>query len=307
MIKGLVVTGPTGAIGMALINKCIEDNIPVLAICHKGSARIKQIPENVLVTVVEAGLNEYDKLDVDILAGQEYDTFIHLAWNGTFGNTRNDMKLQSDNIKYALDAVELAHRLGCKCFVGAGSQAEYGRVSEPLGPDTPAFPENGYGIAKLAAGKMTRIRCEQLGIKHIWTRILSVYGPYDGDYTMVMSTLNKMLAGEETHFTAGDQIWNYLYSEDAADIMMYLANNGDDGSVYCLGSEEAKPLKDYITVMHAITECNGRLGLGDIPYAAGQVMCLCMKESPVSGYTFTEFPEGIKKTIAWIKDKSLES
>lgn len=302
MIKGLVITGPTGAIGMALINNCIENNIPVLAICHRGSARIKQIPDNSLVTVIEASLNEYKSLGEDIVNGIEYDTFIHLAWNGTFGDTRNDMELQADNIKYSLEAVELAHRLGCATFVGAGSQAEYGRVSEPLTPDTPAFPENGYGIAKLSAGNMTRIKCRQLEMRHIWTRILSVYGPFDGNYTMVMSTLNKMLAGEETHFTAGNQIWNYLYSEDAAKIMLFLAEKGNNGSVYCLGSEEARPLKDYIIKMHEKTGCKARLGLGDIPYSLGQVMCLCVKNSPVNGFEFTGFEEGIEKTISWIKE-----
>ena len=34
------------------------------------------------------------------------------------------MKGQNLNVKYALDAVEAASKLGCKTFVGAGSQAE---------------------------------------------------------------------------------------------------------------------------------------------------------------------------------------
>jgi len=306
MIKGIVITGPTGAIGMALINNCIENKIPVLAICHRGSKRISQIPDNELIKVVEASLEDYSTLDNTVADGVEYDTFIHLAWNGTFGDTRNDMELQADNIAFALEAVKLASRLGCTTFVGAGSQAEYGRVGEPLTACTPAFPENGYGIAKLAAGNMTRIKCRQLNIKHIWTRILSVYGPFDGNYTMVMSTLNKMLAGEETHFTAGDQIWNYLYSEDAAKMMLMLAENGKDGEVYCLGSKEARPLKEYIAEMHKQTSCGARLGLGDIPYANGQVMCLCLKDSPIEGFDFTTFEEGISKTIRWIREYSRE-
>lgn len=89
------------------------------------------------------------------------------------------MYLQNYNVIYALDAVELAHCCGCRTFVGAGSQAEYGRFEGKLRPDTPAFPENGYGMAKLCAGEMTRIQAHKYGIKHIWARILSVYGPYD--------------------------------------------------------------------------------------------------------------------------------
>ena len=52
-------------------------------------------------------------------------------------------------------------KLGCYKFIGAGSQAEYGRVEGKLTALTLTFPENGYGIAKLCAGQMSRILCEQ--------------------------------------------------------------------------------------------------------------------------------------------------
>ncbi len=293
---GIVITGPTGAIGMALIKRCLELNTEVLAICHKGSKRISQIPQDERVKILEADLQDYKELSVE--TGKEYDIFIHLAWNGTFGDSRNDMNLQSDNIKYTLDAVELANRLGCKTFIGAGSQAEYGRVDEPLRPDTPAFPENGYGIAKLAAGQMSRIRCEQLGIKHIWTRIFSVYGPYDGQYTMIMSTLNKMLNGEETHFTAGDQIWDYVYSEDAAQMILDLAETAKHGTIYCIANGKSQPLKEYIKDMYEATGCKARLGLGDIPYNDKQVMRLCVDKDYILPGKRTGFKEGIEKILA---------
>jgi len=296
MVKGVVISGPTGAIGMAIIKKCLLNDIKVLAICHKGSKRISRIPVDDRIEILEADIDEYSELFKDVNK-KEYEIFIHLAWNGTFGDSRNNMQLQADNINYTLEAVELAARLGCSVFVGAGSQAEYGRCDKPLRPDTPAFPENGYGIAKLAAGQLSRIRCEQLKIKHIWTRILSVYGPYDGEYTMVMSTLKKMLANEETHFTAGDQIWDYIYSEDAADMMLHLAEYGEHGTICCIASGEARPLKEYIKDMYSVTGCTARLGLGDIPYGDKQVMSLCVDRKYIQEGTKTDFRTGIKKTI----------
>ena len=303
-MKGVVITGPTGAIGMAIIKRCIEDGRKVLAICHKGSKRISQIPQNEFVKVVEANLDEYSKLYTEGEEENEYGTFIHLAWNGTFGDTRNDMFLQADNIKYTLDACELAKRLGCSVFLGAGSQAEYGRVNEPLRPDTPAFPENGYGMSKLAAGQMSRVKCEQMGIKHIWARILSVYGPYDGQNTMIMSSLKKMLNNEETHFTAGEQMWDYIYSEDAADMMLYLAENSTSGKIYLIGSGEARPLKEYIREMYEITGCTARLGLGDIPYGNKQVMCLQIDKKclGIPKNSMNTFKVGIVGVIDYLKE-----
>lgn len=301
-MNGVVITGPTGAIGMALIKKCIEDGRNVLAICHRGSKRIKQIPNSEFVKIVEASLDEYCNLFVENKPEEEYDTFIHLAWNGTFGDTRNDMPLQVENIKYTLDACDLAKRLGCNVFLGAGSQAEYGRVNEPLRPDTPTFPENGYGMAKLAAGQMSRIKCEQLGLKHIWARILSVYGPYDGENTMIMSSLRKMLNNEETHFTAGEQMWNYLYSEDAAKILLRIAQKSYNGHVFCLGSNDNRKLKSYINEMYKLTGCTARLGIGDIAYNNNQVM-YCYTEEDIFNIFDEEtisFEEGIKRLIFYV-------
>ncbi|MFQ9738488.1 MAG: NAD-dependent epimerase/dehydratase family protein [Christensenellaceae bacterium] len=129
--------------------------------------------------------------------------FFHLAWQGTTGEARNDAYLQNENVRYALDAVSAAKRFGCKVFVGAGSQAEYGRAQQPLAADTPAFPENGYGIAKLCAGQLTRLLANRLGMRQVWARILSVYGPYDGENSMVMSAITALLEGRIPKFTAG--------------------------------------------------------------------------------------------------------
>ena len=154
-MKKAVITGPTGAIGMALI-QCLADNgIDVVAVVRPGSARADRIRESEHVSVVYCDLKELDRLPSLIEGGA--DVFYHFAWDGTFGDSRNNMYLQNNNVKYALDAVDAAYELGCKTFIGAGSQAEYGRYEGDLNASVPAFPENGYGIAKLCAGQMTRI------------------------------------------------------------------------------------------------------------------------------------------------------
>ena len=112
-----------------------------------------------------------------------------------------------------------------------------------LNASTPAFPENGYGIAKLCTGQMTKVLCEQKGIRHIWTRILSIYGPFDGAKTMVMSTIVSLLKGGRPQCTAGEQMWDYLYSADAGYAMYLLGEKGVSGKTYCIGGGTARPLR----------------------------------------------------------------
>lgn len=79
-----------------------------------------------------------------------------------------------------------------------------------------------------------------------WVRILSVYGPNDNAGSMVMSTVRKLKNGETPQFTKGEQKWDYLYSGDAARAFRLLAEKGQSGKVYVLGSGNVKPLSEYI-------------------------------------------------------------
>lgn len=303
-MKKIIITGPTGSIGLALIQKCIQNNIEVTAVCRPGSDRIKRIPQSANVHVVECPLNQLAELEKQLEKG--YDVFYHFGWDGTFGNSRNNMHGQLTNIQYTLDAVELADRLQCRTFVGAGSQAEYGRVEGTLSAETPANPENGYGIAKLCAGQMSRILCGQKNIRHIWTRILSIYGPGDGEATMVMSTIGKLLKGEVPDFTKSEQMWDYLYSEDAAKALFLLGDKGQAGKTYCIGSGQAKPLREYIEIIRDLVHPGAALGIGNIPYSDKQVMYLCadiqeLKNDTGFSADYT-FEDGVRKTVEWYKE-----
>lgn len=299
----IVITGPTGAIGCALLEACKQQHMEVLAVCRKDSRRRQKLPKAPFIKVLELDLNEYAQAAEWMSA--DYDIFYHLAWEGAGGAYRNDTSIQAKNVEYALDAVRLAKALGCHTFVGAGSQAEYGRKEGCLSEDTPTHPENAYGMAKLAAGGMTRILCEQLKIRHIWTRILSVYGPHDGEGSMIMTAVSEMLKKKQTHFTEGLQQWDYLYSADAAKALLQLGQKGKHGRVYPLGSGNARSLKEYIEIIKNEIDPRQQPGYGDIPYADGQVMYLCADISALVQDTGmrpeTSFEEGIKKTIEWVR------
>ncbi len=303
----VVITGPTGAIGHALIKKCIENNDEVLAVCRKCSNRIKTIPQNPLVKILELDCDEYLSFSETYNKSLgKYDVFYHLAWGFTTGDGRNNVQQQSLNIQYAIDAVKLANSFDCKTFIGAGSQAEYGRVEGVLKSDTPVNPENGYGIAKLCAGQLTRIFCSHLGIRHIWARILSVYGPYDGENTLIISSLKKMLRNEDIPLTKGEQIWDFIYCSDAANAMYLLADKGLNGKTYVIGSGKGDYLKNYIKYMKMITDSNSNLEFGLIPYSDKQVMNLVADISDLKNdtgfYSQVDFFEGIKNTIEYIRE-----
>lgn len=300
-------------IGRFLIDELLSHGYGVTVIVRPESTRSEDLLRRSDIEVVEVSIKDYGMLAERVKTGNsvfmhdKYDVFYHLAWANTFGESRNDVSSQAKNIEYALDAVYLADALGCKTFLGAGSQAEYGRVNGLLNADTPAFPENGYGIAKLAAGDLTRILAHQLGIKHVWARILSVYGPYDGLGTMISSVGSALLRGEIPELTPCEQTWDYLYAEDAACALYLAADKGTDGAVYCIGGGEGRPLLEYVSILRDEISPHASLRIGAKPYSEKQVMCLIADISDLTRDTGflpkVPFEKGIKKTIDWLREQ----
>lgn len=305
ILRSAVVTGPTGAIGTALCQNLLDHGLTVYAVCRPGSPRAAALPVSDRLHKVDCDAADYASLPGKV--GQA-DAFFHFAWAHTIGPGRNDMPAQIENIRYTIDAVRAAAALGCQVFVGAGSQAEYGRVEGLLEPDTPANPENGYGMAKLCAGQMSRVEAAALGVDHVWARVLSVYGPHDGPATMISGTIRALLAGQCPPLTAGEQKWDYLYAADAAEAFYCMARSGQNGAVYPLGSGQARPLKEYILALRDAIDPALPLGFGQVAYGPKQVMHLQADISPLTRDTGfvpqTGFTEGIRKTIEWVRKEN---
>ena len=266
-IQNAVVNGPLGTVGMALVANLLEKGIETWAICYPGDHRIKNLPAG--AKIVELDMREIQKLP-EMMAGA--DAFFHLAWMGTIGPGRNNTL-----------------------------QAEHGRIEGKVTAEEPCFPTTGYGIAKLCAGQMTRLECGQLGIRHVWARILSAYGPGDGPLSVIPSMLDKLLKGEKPSLTKGEQLWDFCFSGDVAEGLYCMAASGRDGRIYPVGSGEVRPLREYFEVIRDAVDPSLPLGIGELPYNENQVMHLQADLTPLTEDTGfkpkVSFEEGIQITL----------
>lgn len=242
----VVVTGATSMIGVALINECIANDDTVLAIVREGTSRMKRLPKSDLIQIEYADLDTLDHVQGD---GAAYDVFYHIAWGHTSKAERDYPVAQEDNIRSTLAAVELANKLGCKKFIGAGSQAEYGNCKGLITEETVPCPVISYGMAKLSANMLSRRLCEQLGMTHIWTRIFSVYGCNDNEGTMLNYAIDQFIKGETASFSAATQTWNYLYESDAGKLFYLFGRKNVEAGIYHIASDDSRPLRSYIEEM----------------------------------------------------------
>lgn len=300
-MKTAIVTGATGMIALALIRRLVQEGVRVYALCKPGTADGIEILKHPLVKVIDADISEFlaakDKID------SPCDVLYHFAWLGTFGGGRDDAYLQDNNIRYTIDCVTLAKETGCRLFVGAGSQAEWGPTAEILRADLPVNPQTGYGIAKFAAGKLSRLYADSLGMTHIWVRILSVFGVGSIPNSIIPSSIDKFLKGEHAAFTKGEQIWDFLYCDDAALAFYLIGCKAKESKIYPLASGETRTLAQYITAMRGTVAPNAPLFIGELPYPPGQVMRLQADLTELYADTgfapAVGFEEGIRRTAAW--------
>lgn len=116
-----------------------------------------------------------------------------------------------------------------------------------------------------------------------------------------------MLRGEKPRLTAGEQLWDYLYTDDAAEALYRMALSGQNGAVYPLGSGQAFPLRSYVETLRDAIDPSLELGLGEISYSSRQVMRLQADISDLRRDTDfelkTPFEKGIRETIEWIRGR----
>ena len=261
-----LITGGASFIGVALTDLLIDCGNEVIAVCRRKSKTLGNIPKNDRVrTVLYDGLDSISSICQFV---DSADVFVHLAWAGTSHEGRHDKTLQDDNIKYSLEAIDVANRLHCKLFVETGSQAEYGYVNTPFTEDTPCHPDNEYGRAKHEFGIKASAKCRAYDMKYIHLRIISIFGETDHAWTLVMSSIRKMLNNEDVLLSSCEQLWNFVDIKDAVKQMsmlcQYALNKNDFTSdIFHIGSNDTRKLRSFVEEMYILTGSKSKLLFGE--------------------------------------------
>lgn len=300
MAKKVVITGATSMIGVALAEECVKMGLNVVAVVRPGSTRLGRLKNLNIAETVECDISEYHLLPEKITS--PCSLFYHLAWSGTGSLRNSSASAQQKNVFAILSAVKAASLLGCEAFIGAGSQAEYGRVHHgKISEVTPTQPETPYGKSKLEACILASRTCSELNIRFVWPRIFSVYGPNDKESSMISSSIKKLLKNEDVLFSAGEQNWDYLFSSDAGRALFLLGTKTNAEGVYCLASGESRRLKDFIYIMRDAVSPSLSVQLGKIPHNEKTVINLSANIDKLkrdTGFSpLIAFEEGIRMTV----------
>ena len=303
-MKKAIVTGANGFVGTAVCKELSEQGVEVIAIVRNPDEIITGIKFNKGIRIVYADLSNFRNL-ADLIPDRDVDVLYHFAWVGSAGSLRGDADVQMKNVQYTCDTVKACADMGCKRFVFASSIMEY-EIEATMATDVTPGINTLYCSAKVAADYMARTIAGSLGVDYIRAVISNIYGPGELSPRLVNTSIRKMLKGEHCAFSAGEQLYDFIYVTDAAKTFAAIGEKGVSNRTYYIGSQEPKPLKEFLCEIRDCVNPEIEIGLGEISFNG---VSLTYKEFDINAVkndtgfvSEVSFTEGIKNTVAWIKE-----
>lgn len=300
----VIITGANGFIGKNLVKELARKGIKVYAIVKDITSNISEIKNIPNIEIIYCNLDNILELKQKI-CDIGIDVFYHFAWAGTSGNTRANYELQLINVKSCCDAVKVAHEMKIKKFILAGSIMEY--ECQKYIPQDFAKPGVGniYSIAKLSAHYMAKTLAYNLGIQFVCATISNIYGVGEVSQRLINTTIIKLIKNEETSFTEGNQLYDFIYIDDAIRAFELIGQYGKPFKTYYIGNKKPQLLMEFLLKIKSCINENIELGLGKVPFNG---VSLNYTEFSTMGLyedfdfkPIVNFEDGIKKTEKWLR------
>lgn len=280
-MKKIIITGATSMLGAALVERLLksEEIEKIYAVvrpysCDKNVvAKRARIPLDSRIKIIDCDISDYLKLPG--LINDDCDIFYHMAWprTATYEEKIEDMLFKCDSVKYVIEAIDAASKLGCRKFIGAGSQSEYGIPTDGnYSTHQECRPVRSDGVFHLAAGQAARMASDLLGLKCIWMRVFSVYGINDRPDSMISETIDKLIKGEHCSFTKSEQYWDYVYADDVAEAFYLVGKKVNEHRIYNMAYGKSRQLRYYIDIIRTVVAPKASLGIGELAYPDNAIM-----------------------------------
>jgi len=283
MEKRVVVFGANGFLGSVITKKLYESGFDVLPVIRPGANKFRLSDLENLV-VLECKSSEWPHMINECAPS----SIICAQWNGVLKKDRDNLELQSTNIKPILNIAIAAKESGVGSFICFGSQAEAKESMETIKEEFYNSGESAYGRIKAKLHAQLTSLFDDSHCRFIWARIFSVYGPSDFSDSLLMRLFESQASGSELAISNPLKFWSYLYEDDFASAIEQILKNPTITSTVNIGNPIFSEIREIVAMWH------------ESPSTSSTIYSLSQTNS---GF----FPDVTKlKTIGWSPSISLE-
>ncbi len=305
-MKKAIVCGGAGFVGSALVNELVGRGVETWVIVREGFTDRYHRLEGLPVHIVECDLDRIGGIP-ERMPERDIDVWYQLAWDGLFHEPLLDYRRQTANIRYVMDAIVAAKEIGCGKFIGSGSISQY-ELAVPEGRHAEGDKHKIYKTAKLACEYMGEGVAQQQGIGFIWPIFTNIFGVGETSPRLINSMIRNLLAGKHQPLSEGNQIYDFIYIADAVRALYMIGEKGKNGGHYVLAGGDAKPLKEFLTVVRDVVNPDAKLGFGEMKfngiYLPAELYSIEELTRDTGFIPQVPFAEAVKLTAEWIREQT---
>jgi len=308
----LLVTGGLGFIGSNFVRLVLTERpdwnvVNYDVVTYAGNpANLADIQDSPKYSFVKGDIAD-EKAVVDLFATHgPFDTVVNFA-----AETHVDRSLHQSAVflRTNVAGTEVLLRTSMEGKVGRflqistdevyGSTPEGRRFTEtdPLEPSSP------YSASKAGADLTVLAFGRSFGLPVVITRSSNNYGPYQYPEKLLPLFITNLMAGRQVPvYGDGLQVRNWLYVEDNCRGVLAVLENGADGQVYNVGSENEATNLDMTKVLIAAMG-KGEDAIMYVKDRPGHDRRYALDSSKLTGELgwkpAVSLEEGVKRTVEW--------
>jgi len=276
----IVVTGVTGFIGNAIVERLLKEDHEVYVII-RSKTDISSISENVHTFIDDGNTQKMQSFFQDI----KPDGVLHLASLVLVNHTLDDIEsLIVSNILFSTRLLEASVNSNVKWFINTGTFWQNYNNED-------YNPVNLYAATKQAFEDIAKYYYETEKINFVTIKLNDTFGPND-TRSKIFNLWGKAVANNENlGMSLGEQVIDISYIDNIVDayIQMLIQLQVDNaytyaGNVYAVNSDERMSLQALAKLYEDVTQTSVDITWGGRPYRDREVMIPWTKGKPVPGW-----------------------
>ena len=300
----VLITGGSGFVGSHLVRELDRRGDEVLVITRdsRNAWRLSGLD----IAMAEGNLIDGGFVR-EVVSSFSPDAIVHCAWAGLGGKHRNSDE-QTANLPIMRNILEAVAENPKIKLIGIGTQVEYGVHNTRLTEETPSNTRDLYGTCKRAGGLLGYNYAEEYGFDYAWLRLFTAFGPMDSPAYILPYAIISLLKGEPPKLSKCEQMWDYLYAEDVARLIIkVITNEKPFQGIYNLSSGKALRLKDVILAARLAVGGSTEPDFGAVKTIKGGLYFLegdnTRFKDTFGWIETTSLQQAIRETVEWFRTR----